>query len=320
MTSDSAADPRALVDPELLSTLDKLPDFPISAETLADTRQKFDRFMGERGAPDLTLAALAVHRVGDVEVRVFTPHGGPEDVRHPALLHMHGGGYVIGSAAMMDAQHATLAAEIGCVVASVEYRLAPEAPFPAGIEDCYAALKWLHDESEHLAVDRRRIAIGGESAGGGLCAALALMARDRGEVPVVFQHLIYPMLDDRTAITVEPGPHAGQIGWTREKNRFGWRALLGDAAGGAETSPYAAAARAADLAGLPPAFISVGALDLFIDENLDYARRLILAGVPCELHVFPGAFHGFDAAPTARNAMVARNRSRAALRRALHPG
>ncbi|MCQ8242349.1 alpha/beta hydrolase [Rhizosaccharibacter radicis] len=312
--------PRDLVDPELLPLLDHQPDIVLDAASLLGARTALPELFTGGQQPDLALASLVVHQAGQVPVRVFTPIGGPEDTKHPVLLHIHGGGMVMGTAAMMDVQHARLAAELGCVIASVEYRLAPENPFPAAIEDCYEALRWLHRHAAALAVDPTRIAVGGESAGGGLAASLALMARDRGEVPIVFQHLIYPMLDDRTALTVEPGPHAGHFVWTREKNRFGWRALLGNAAGGPDTSPYAAAARAADLSGLPPAFISVGALDLFIDEDIEYARRLITAGVPCELHVFPGAYHGFDSAPQVRSAMVARNRSRAALRRALHPG
>ncbi|MGI4744811.1 MAG: alpha/beta hydrolase, partial [Janthinobacterium lividum] len=276
--------------------------------------------MGDAIPPhDPSLAKLVVHRVGDIEVRVFTPNGGEEDTLHPALLHLHGGGYVAGAARGQDAAHASLAAELGCVIASVDYRLAPESPHPGPVEDAYAGLKWLYDEARTLGVDRTRIAVGGESAGGGLAAALALLARDRDEVPIVFQHLIYPMLDDRTGTLGEPHPSAGEFIWTPEFNRFGWASLLGHEPGLPTTSPYAAPARAVDLSRLPPAFISVGALDLFIDEDIEYARRLIRAGVPTELHVFPGAFHGFDMVPTARTAAVARNRSRAALRRALHP-
>jgi triacylglycerol lipase len=256
--------------------------------------------------------------VGAIEVRVFTPVGGDEALAHPALLHLHAGGYVVGSAFGNDAAQAALCAELACVIASVEYRLAPEFPHPAPVEDAYAALKWLHGEAAALRVDPARIAVGGESAGGGLAAALALLARDRGEVPIVFQHLIYPMLDDRTVLA-EPHPFAGEFIWSPEQNRFGWAALLGGEPGGPDVSPYAAPARATDLSGLPPAFISVGALDLFVEEDMEYARRLIRAGVPTELHVFPGAFHAFDIVPTARAAIVARNRSRAALRNALHP-
>jgi acetyl esterase/lipase len=180
-----------------------------------------------------------------------------------------------------------------CVVASVEYRLAPEHPFPAPVEDCYAALKWLSARSAELGVNRSRIAVGGASAGGGLAAGLALLTRDRAEVEVTFQLLIYPMIDDRNvAPASETVPDT--FVWTRENNRMGWRAYLGREPGGADVSPYAAAARATDLTGLPPAYIPVGDLDLFLDENITYAQRLLAAGVPTELHVYPGAFHGFN--------------------------
>jgi acetyl esterase/lipase len=160
-------------------------------------------------------------------------------------------------------------------------------------EDCYAALKWVYTHARDLGVDAARIAIGGESAGGGLTASLALLTRDRGEVPLVFQLLIYPMLDDRTGTLADPHPYTGEYIWTADSNRFGWKALLGQEPGGPDVSPYAAAARAQHLEGLPPAFIGVGTLDLFLEEDLEYARRLIRAGVPTELHVYPGAYHGF---------------------------
>jgi acetyl esterase/lipase len=207
--------------------------------------------------------------------------------------------------------------EIGCVVVSVDYRLAPDTPHPGPVEDCYAALRWFHANAAALGVDSGRIAIGGESAGGGLAAALALLARDRAEVPVVFQLLIYPMLDDRTVISPEPHPFAGEFIWTAQSNRFGWRALLGQEPGSPGVSPYAAAARAENLAGLPPAFVSVGALDLFLDENIAYAQRLLRAGVPSELHVYPGAYHGFDLAFEADVTRRFRRDSLQALKRAL---
>jgi acetyl esterase/lipase len=151
----------------------------------------------------------------------------------------------------------------------------------------------VYTHAEELGVDRTRIAIGGASSGGGLAAALGLLARDRGEVPLVFQLLIYPMLDDRT-VTTRVNPYTGEFVWTADANRFGWTALLGKEPGGAEVSPYAAAARAESLEGLPPTFIGVGSLDLFLDEDLEYAHRLMQVGVPTELHVYPGAFHWFD--------------------------
>jgi acetyl esterase/lipase len=163
--------------------------------------------------------------------------------------------------------------------------------FPGAIEDAHAGLAWVHAHAAELGIDPERIGVGGASAGGGLAAALALMARDRGEVPVAFQLLIYPMLDDRQ---VTSSSHWDDPIWPPSANRYAWTAYLGDARGGADVSPYAAPARATDLAGLPPALISVGALDGFSDENIEYAVRLRHAGVPVELHVYAGAPHGFD--------------------------
>jgi acetyl esterase/lipase len=252
----------------------------------------------------------------EVLVRIYQPAERPDTL--PALLWIHGGGYVLGSVARDDLLAGSLAKFGPCVVASVEYRLAPEYPFPAPVEDCYAALRWLAAHSAELGVNRSRIAIGGASAGGGLAAGLALLARDRAEVEVTFQLLIYPMLDDRNiAPASETAPDT--FVWSRANNLMGWRAYLGREPGGAEVSPYAAAARATDLRGLPPAYIPVGDLDLFLDENITYARRLLAAGVPTELHVYPGAFHGFNGfvpdAEISRRFNVDRNH---ALKRMLH--
>jgi acetyl esterase/lipase len=162
----------------------------------------------------------------------------------------------------------------------------------------------LYTNASDLGVDATRIAIGGDSAGGGLTAGLALLTHDRGEVPLVFQLLIYPMLDDRTVTATDPHPYTGEYVWTAESNHFGWTALLGKEPGGPDVSPYAAAARAEYLEGLPPAFIGVGTLDLFLEENMEYARRLMRVGVPTELHVYPGAFHAFPMAADANVAQV----------------
>jgi acetyl esterase/lipase len=203
----------------------------------------------------------------------------------PALLWIHGGGYVMGTAAMDDKTCTRFASELGAIVAAVEYRLAPEHPYPAPLEDCYSALTWL---AKLPAVDRTRVAIGGASAGGGLAAALALMARDRGEIPLTAQLLVYPMLDDRTVDRLE-AEHPKMRLCRQRSNRFGWASYLQGADPG-EAVP----GRHMDLAGLPPAWIGVGEFDLFHDEDLAYAERLSSAGVPCEVAVIPGAFHGFD--------------------------
>jgi acetyl esterase/lipase len=227
----------------------------------------------------------------DVPVRIYQPTNRPDTL--PALLWIHGGGYVLGNIEGDDLLAKHLVTAVECVVVSVEYRLAPEHPFPAPVEDCYAALKWLATHIDELGVKQSRIAIGGASAGGGLAAGLALLARDRAEVEVAFQLLIYPMIDDRN-LTQASETVPDTFVWSREDNLIGWRSYLGREPGGDDVSPYAAALRATDLSGLPPAYIPVGELDLFLNENMAYAQRLLDAGVPTELHVYPGAFHGFE--------------------------
>src|SRR3984893_12420864 len=251
-----------------------------------------------------------------VRVRVYRPNDQPD--RLPALFWIHGGGYVMGDIEQDDRLMKQFVKRIACVAVSVDYRLAPEQPFPAPVEDCYAGLKWLFAHADELGVEPARIAIGGASRGGGLAAGLALLARDRGEVQVAFQLLIYPMIDDRN---VTPASYAitDPRMWNRECNLLGWKAYLGRDGGWADVSPYAAAARATDLTNLPPAYIPVGALDLFVDENIEYAQRLIRAGVPTELHVYPGAFHGFDLfAPSAMVSKQFKADRDSALKRALH--
>ncbi len=310
----------AYLDPDLRPLLDAVPNVEFTAETLPQIRVAMTAMFAQTPPPavkaiveDFTIPGPE----GAPPVRVvsYRPPGGA--LITPAILHIHGGGFVVGSPAMADAANQRLAVEFGCRVLSVDYRLAPETPFPGAIEDCYAALRWLHDSAAALGVDPHRIGIKGESAGGGLAAALALLARDRGGPAIRFQHLTYPMLDDRTVTDSEPNPFTGEYMWTRAYNRFGWSSLLGHAAGEGEVSPYAAAARAPDLAGLPPAFLSVGGLDLFLDENLTYAGRLARACVPVELHLYPGAFHGFDMATDVRVSRRAQQASDEALRRSL---
>ena len=185
---------------------------------------------------------------------------------------------------------------LDCIIVTVDYRLAPETPFPGALEDNYAALKWLHANAADLGIDPMRIAIQGESAGGGHAAMLAIAARDRAEVPILFQCLTYPMFDDRTGSSRPVPGHVGTYCWTAKYNRMGWSALLGVSAGSDQVPSGAVPARAEDLSGLPATFIWVGAIDLFVDEDIDFARRLIACGVPTELVVVPGVYHGFDGA------------------------
>jgi acetyl esterase/lipase len=316
---------RRLVAPELLPALELLPSVQFNEEFLRVVR---GGLVDQRPKPPLSPEQQAVaceqrlvpgpEGAPPVRVLVYTP---PQSAApRPAFLHMHGGGYVLGAPELNDGSNRSLAAALGCVVVSVDYRLAPETRYPGSLEDCYAALRWLHAEAPALGIDCGRIAIGGESAGAGHAAALAILARRRGEVPLCLQLLDSPMLDDRTGSSSEPHPYCGEFIWSPQDNRFGWRSLLGMEPGGPEVPAEAAPARVADLAGLPPAFLFVGALDLFLEENLEYARRLIRAGVPTELHVMPGAFHGFgvagDNAPQVQECLRLRNQ---ALARAFRP-
>jgi acetyl esterase/lipase len=235
------------------------------------------RLLGRGASGDVEVITLA----SGAGVRLFRPSGVTEPV--PALLWIHGGGYVLGTAQQDDQLCRRFSAGLGITVASVEYRLAPEHPYPIPLEDCYSALTWL---AGLPSVDPGRVAIAGASAGGGLAAALALLARDRGELTPAFQVLVYPMLDDRSSATAE---NPGYRLWNTRSNRFGWAAYLGG------TDPRVAVpGRRDDLSGLPPTWIGVGTHDLFHDEDLAYAERLTNAGVPCHVEVVPGAFHGFD--------------------------
>ncbi len=318
MTGPSGS--RRLVDPQLLPLLDAWPQVSLSRDLLADLRA-----MDRLPMPDLTAAAASVNLTRrtlpgptdapDVDVLVYRPTDAEGPL--PCIFHIHGGGYVIGSVDAQEAQHRDMVATLNCVIVTVDYRLAPETIFPGAIEDCHAALSWVFDNAAVLRIDPARIGVMGESAGGGLAASLALLARDRGGPRPAFQHLVYPMIDDRTCIHPDPHPHAGEFIWTPDHNRFGWTALLSVEPGSDGVSPYAAAARAIDLTGLPPTYVATGSLDLFLEEDLDYARRLMRAGVPVELHVYPGGFHGFDFDPAADVSARARRDSLDALSRFL---
>ncbi len=262
-------------------------------------------------------ASVRVHRPADATA---TDAG----ARRPGILYLHGGGLIIGSAVQGDPLCRRLADELGAVAASVGYRLPPEHPYPAPLDDCYAALQWLAAQPD---VDPARIAVIGLSAGGGLAASLALLARDRGEYALAGQVLAYPMLDDRTDKSAAAHPRMLRL-WNGPSNRLGWGMYLGAGTAGAgattldaATLEHAVPARRADLSGVAPAWIGVGTLDLFHAEDVEYARRLTEAGVPTELHVIEGAYHGFDASePTAAVSVDFVQRQVDALRRMLDVG
>jgi acetyl esterase/lipase/sterol desaturase/sphingolipid hydroxylase (fatty acid hydroxylase superfamily) len=227
----------------------------------------------------------------DVRVLVFEPDG--RRAPSGALLWVHGGGLVLGAPEVDNRFLSGVASALGILVVGVDYRLAPEHPFPAALDDCATALAWLHDNAAALGVDPQRIAIGGGSAGGGLAASLAQRTLDEGGPPICFQALLYPMLDDRTAARTDDAARSAMV-WTNVSNRFGWHSYLGTEPGAADVPAFASAARREDLTGLPPAWIGVGDADLFHDENLAYADRLRAAGVEVELEVVPGMYHGAD--------------------------
>ncbi|MBP7336557.1 alpha/beta hydrolase [Niveispirillum sp.] len=233
-----------------------------------------------------------------VRMLVYTPPPAAGAGRLPCYLSIHGGGYVLGNPDQHDHQHRALSREQSCVVVAPAYRLAPEHPYPAGLNDCLAALRWVLDHADALGIDPARIVVGGESAGGGLAAAIALAIREAGDIRLAGQVLVYPMLDDRTGATADGGAFTGEYLWTRNSNRFAWRCYLGAEPGG-DPVGHAAPARAGDLSALPPCHIFVGSLDLFRDESIAYANRLMEAGVPASLHVYAGACHAFDLAPLA---------------------
>ncbi len=294
--SSSVIDPMSLVDPELRSPLQVLiaagGNVAVSAANLGQMRKgqsnsspALSSDYEERWIPG------AAHPAA---VRVFVINALGAGSSRPAILHIHGGGFVSGRAIDVIPALQRIAQEHDCVVMTVDYRLAPETRFPGSLEDNYTALKWMHRSAHSLGVNPSQIGIMGESAGGGHAAMLAIAARDRGEVPIAFQLLIYPMLDDRTGSVRHVPPYIGAYTWLAASNRFGWSALLGVPAG-SHTVPWGAVpARVENLAGLPRTFIGVGSVDLFVDEDLHYARRLIDFGVPTEMCVVPGGYHGFD--------------------------
>lgn len=313
-------DPLSLVNPELRGPLERWRndpgDYPINATNLARVRKLSEAssplptpryeersIPGPKGAPD---------------VRVFVINAAAGERRRPVVLFIHGGGFIAGTAAEVIPKLQQIARENDCVAVAVDYRLAPETRFPGSLEDNYAALKWVHGSATALGVDPSRIVVMGGSAGGGHAAMLSIAARDRGEVPIAFQVLIYPMLDDRTGSTRQVPPYIGAYIWVPASNRFGWTSLLGVPAGSQVVTAGAVPARCDNLTGLPPTFIGVGSVDLFVDENVAYARRLIDSGVPTELCVVPGGYHGFDIiAPEAPVSKAFRATWSAALAKAL---
>jgi acetyl esterase/lipase len=279
-----------LLDPDIAKAVTALP-----FESLTDEQVAMIRSVETPRMPSPDVETEDVTLPGEPELRIRIHRAkGAATAPAPCVYSIHGGGYVLGSYDMDDALFNALCPTLGVVGVSVEYRLAPETPYPGPLEDCYRGLLWTYENADNLGIDRSRLGIRGISAGGGLAAALALLARDRGQVPLAFQLLDCPMLDDRQRTM--SSQQDGLPVWSRDSNTYGWRSYLGDLYG-TDNIPYTAApARAEDLTGLPPAFVSVGTVDGFLDEDTDYALRLNHAGVPTELHLYPGACHGYQMA------------------------
>lgn len=290
------------LDPELAAVLAGLPpeaqepllapEIPVHRQAAALT-QPDDEILRRGGAVDLEDRQIPGPQ-GEPDLSVLILRPARQTGPWPGVYYIHGGGMVLGSRRFGVDEIAAWVEEAGVAAVSVEYRLAPEHPHPAPVEDCYAGLTWTAQQAAELGIDASRpLIIAGQSAGGGLAAGTALIARDRGGPPLSHQILMCPMLDDRE-MTPSSREHDGIGFWGRTSNLTGWTALLGDARGGPDVSPYAAPARAKDLARLPATFIDVGSVDIFRDEDMDYAAQLSRAGVPVEFHLWPGGFHGFE--------------------------
>jgi acetyl esterase/lipase len=278
-------DALAGVPPELRSPLLPFVTVTATARTLPVMR-----LQSRIGTPSGRGVKLTKRYVGDRAAFVTTPSDGRSP--RPAVLWIHGGGYIVGSPQLEAFGTGRLARDLGVVAVSPDYRLAPEYPFPAALDDCMTTLRWMHANADELGIDADRIAVMGASAGGGLAAAVAQRSHDEG-VPLRAQVLVYPMLDDRTALR-EDHAGRGRFLWTPSSNLFGWTAYLGREPRLTDAPEYAAPARRGDVAGLAPAWVGVGDLDLFHDEDVAYAETLMACGVPCELVIIPGMYHGAD--------------------------
>jgi acetyl esterase/lipase len=282
------------VHPELQDALKKNPSIHYSSKNLWFIRLLISLIPAPKTPADVSINNIKIdNRDGSAKIRLRIYQPVQPANATPLLIWMHGGGYIIGKPEMEDTLCIQFVRELGISIVSVDYRLAPKHPFPAGLEDCYAALMWAKHNSEQLGFDAARIAVGGTSAGGGLAAALAQLAHDRKEVSPIFQLLTYPMLDDRTTLRADIDDSHSPT-WSQKSNQFGWKSYLGKEYGTDEPPVHSVPARRKDLSGLPPAWIGVGTLDVFYEEDMAYAQRLKESGVACDLNIVQGAFHGFD--------------------------
>lgn len=293
--SDLTSRSRHLIDPEIISAVDLIPTTDLTQSLLMESRRNQTQMMPQidvtQRFPVTFEERVVPSYFGGPEVRIEIIK--PRQLKYekmPLYYSIHGGGMVLGSPAGDRPANALLAAKHGFCCVSVSYRLAPEHVQPSQLQDCYSGLKWCIDHAEELEIDIQKVAIGGSSAGAGLAAGLALFIRDQKEFEIHHLRLLRPMLDDRTSITPEH-PYAGEFVWTKQSNYFGWKSVLGHEPGQEAVSEYYVPARAKSLAGLPPTYMNIGTIDLFIDETLLFAKQLIFDGVPVELEVYPGYHH-----------------------------
>jgi acetyl esterase/lipase len=282
------------IHPELQQVAKKTPSITFSKMNIWFFRLLMSLIPAPKTPEDILVENIFITDQDDrtkIRLRIYKPKSIAAPT--PGLLWLHGGGYVMGNPEMDDLSCIQYVRELGIAIASVDYRYAPKYPFPTGLEDSYSALKWVESHSQQLGIDAKRIAIGGASAGGGLAAALVQLAHDRQEIKPVFQLLVYPMLDDRTVLRADIDD-SNSPAWNQKSNLFGWESYLGKKCGAEDVLAYSVPARREDLSGLPQAWIGVGTLDVFHDEDVAYGQRLKECGIECELYIVPGAFHGFD--------------------------
>ncbi|MGE7932662.1 alpha/beta hydrolase [Viridibacillus arvi] len=304
--------------PELKQAFSQFPGFQLE-ENLESSRSLLSNPNLEKSKLVRTTNRMIPGAAGEMLVKIYEPVEENLD-KLPAMLWIHGGGYVMGHPDMDDVLCERFVQTAKCVVVSVDYRLAPEHQYPAAIEDCYAGLVWMTNEADSLGIDVNRVAIAGASGGGGLTAALAIMARDKGGPSIIFQMPLYPMLDNRNITLSSYEITEDHATWNRANNSTAWSMYLGKEYDSNELSPYAVPSRADNLAGLPPTYTCVGQLDLFRDETNEYVTRLALAGVDVEFHLYPGCFHCFEVfVPEAEVSQRASQNYLDAMARALHP-
>jgi acetyl esterase/lipase len=321
MMNEQTSRSRHLIDPEIIRAVDLFPTSDLTSSTLIESRKNQSLMLPQIDVTQMLPVTFEEKVVPsyfggpDIRIEILKPRE-PKYKKMPLYYSVHGGGMVMGSPAVDRRGNASLAARHGFCCVSVSYRLAPEHVQPSQLQDCYSGLHWCIEHAEELGIDTGKVALGGSSAGGGLAAGLALYIRDRKEFEIHHLRLLRPMLDDRTAVAPEH-PYAGEFIWNHASNYFGWTSVLGHEPGQEAVSEYYAPARAHSLAGLPPTYLEIGTLDLFIDEALGFAKQLVFDGVLAELHVYPGYHHLSPMFPDAHYSSEGAKSSEHALLKAL---